>query len=391
MPARRFGDTFPRLFAAALFQELCFAFLIHIPGYFENLGATEGRIGLLFSVCAVASLLMRPLLGRILDKTHRRTVLLIAGPANAIVVLILATTETWGPYLWAIFLVQRVLQLGLFTTIITYAADAIPVSTRTQGLAIYGLSGLVPIAGGGFFGDVVIDGFGFGGLFVGAAISMAISWGIVWTMPTLPIRTPEPRRSFWAAFAQRNLLPLWFGTLMFAIGMESVFTFTRTYVADRGVGSTGVFFAAYGTVAALTRIVGGRVYDVVPHRPMLVSSLAFYGLGLGAMAFAEHVAVLVIAAGMTGMAHGAAFPLLSSEVVNRARESERGSAMSIFTALFDVALLLGAPLVGLVIDLSGYRLAFSVAGVALVLGALTYLIWDRRSVAAELAMAGEEV
>src|SRR5690554_4041156 len=158
MPARRFGDTFPRLFAAALFQELCFAFLIHIPGYFENLGATEGRIGLLFSVCAVASLLMRPLLGRILDKTHRRTVLLIAGPANAIVVLILATTETWGPYLWAIFLVQRVLQLGLFTTIITYAADAIPVSTRTQGLAIYGLSGLVPIAGGGFFGDVVIDG-----------------------------------------------------------------------------------------------------------------------------------------------------------------------------------------------------------------------------------------
>lgn len=390
MSLRRFGDTFPRLFVAALFQELCFAFLIHAPGYFSNLGATEGRIGLLYSVCAVASLLMRPLLGRILDLTHRRTVMLWAGAGNAIVVLVLATTEVWGPYLWALFIAQRVLQLALFATILTYAADSIPIRTRTQGLAIYGLSGLIPIAGGGFFGDVVIDWFGYAGLFVGAALFMAVSWGVFWTMPTLPIRTPEPRRSFFAALAQKNLLPLWLATLLFAIGMEAVFTFTRTYVGDRGVGTTGIFFAAYGLIAAVTRIIGGRLYDRIPHRPMLVSSLALYGLGLGMMAIANNIAVLVVAAGMTGMAHGAAFPLMSAEVVNRARESERGSAMAIFTALFDVALLVGAPLVGLVIDLSGYLLSFSLTGAVLVAGALVYMEWDRRSVAAALAVAREE-
>lgn len=390
MSLRRFGNTFPRLFVAALFQELCFAFLIHAPGYFSNLGATEGRIGLLYSVCAVASLLMRPLLGRILDLTHRRTVMLWAGAGNAIVVLVLATTEVWGPYLWALFIAQRVLQLALFATILTYAADSIPIRTRTQGLAIYGLSGLIPIAGGGFFGDVVIDWFGYAGLFVGAALFMAVSWGVFWTMPTLPIRTPEPRRSFFAAFAQKNLLPLWLATLLFAIGMEAVFTFTRTYVDDRGVGTTGIFFAAYGLIAAVTRIIGGRLYDRIPHRPMLVSSLALYGLGLGMMAIANNIVVLVAAAGMTGMAHGAAFPLMSAEVVNRARESERGSAMAIFTALFDVALLVGAPLVGLVIDLSGYLLSFSLAGAVLVAGALVYMEWDRRSVAAALAVARKE-
>ncbi len=390
MSSRRFGETFPRLFTAALFQELCFAFLIHVPGYFSNLGASEGRIGLLYSICAVASLLVRPLLGRILDLTHRRTVILFAGAANAVVVLVLATTETWGPYLWALFLIQRVFQLALFTTILTYAADSIPAVTRTQGLAIYGLSGLIPIATGGFFGDVVIDAFGFPGLFIGAAACMVISWSIFWTMPVLPVRKPEPRRGFWAAFAQANLLPLWFATLLFAIGMEAVFTFTRTFVEDRGVGTTGIFFASYGIVAAITRIAGGRVYDVVPHRPMLVSSLVFYGAGLGVMAVSNHVALLILAAGLAGMAHGAAFPLLSSEVVNRARESERGSAIAIFTALFDVALLVGAPLVGLMIDLSGYLLALAVTGAALAIGAFFYLGWDRRMVAAELAVASEE-
>ena len=160
MSWRRFGDSFLRLFVAAMFQELCFSFLIHAPGYFSNLGASEGRIGLLYSVCAVVALVLRPLLGKILDRTHRRTVLLWAGAGNALVVFVLATTDVWGPYLWALFLAQRAFQVGLFTTILTYAADSIPVATRTQGMAIYGLSGLVPLAGGGYIGDVLIDGFG---------------------------------------------------------------------------------------------------------------------------------------------------------------------------------------------------------------------------------------
>src|SRR5690606_31507512 len=146
MSLRRFGDTFPRLFVAALFQELCFAFLIHAPGYFSNLGATEGRIGLLYSVCAVASLLMRPLLGRRLALAHRGTVMLWAGAGNAIVVLVVATSEVWGPCLWALSIAQRGLQLALFATILTCAADSVPTRTRPQGLAISGLSGLIPIA-----------------------------------------------------------------------------------------------------------------------------------------------------------------------------------------------------------------------------------------------------
>ena len=61
------------------------------------------------------------------------------------------------------------------------------------------------------------------------------------------------------------------------------------------------------------------------------------------------MAVLALAAVITGTAHGAAFPILSSEVVNRARVSERGSAMATFTALFDIALLVGAPAAGFIL------------------------------------------
>jgi MFS family permease len=133
------------------------------------------------------------------------------------------------------------------------------------------------------------------------------------------------------------------------------------------------------------------MYDRVAHRPLVVGSIALYGMGLGVMAIAGSTAMMVLAALATGAAHGAAFPLLSSEVVNRARDSERGSAMSIFTSIFDISLLIGAPTVGFLIDGSGYLLAFGAAGVALVMGAVVYGLWDRRLVRLSPALIGEEV
>lgn len=391
MAANPFGPTFPRLFAAAILQELSFSLLIHVPGYFSELGATEALIGVLYASSAVISLVFRPTLGRILDLTHRRSVILVAGVLNIAVLIGLMTTSVWGPYLWALFLVQRTFQIALFTTMLTYGADSIPIERRTQGLAIFGLSGLIPIAIGGFVGDVVIDWTGFTGLFASAAIVSTVSWIVVWTLPVLPVLGRQPRRSFWAALAQRNLLPLWFVTLLFSVGLESLFTFTRTYVDDRQIGTAGMFFAAYGIAAAVTRIVGGPLYDRIAHRPLLVSSIAAYGAGLGVMALAQSEWALVLAAVVTGSAHGAAFPLLSSEVVNRARVSERGSAMSTFTSIFDIALLLGAPAVGFLIEGFDYLVAFSAAGGALVVGAVAYGLWDRRLVATSAPFVAEEV
>jgi predicted MFS family arabinose efflux permease len=378
MSSHRFGANFPRLFAAALLQELSFALLIHLPGYLSQLGATEGLIGVLYASSAVLSLVFRPWLGRILDLTHRRTVLLISAVVNMAVIFGLATTSEWGPYLWALFLVQRTIQIALFTTMLTYGADSIPLQRRTHGLAIFGLSGLVPIAIGGYAGDVLISSVGFDGLFFGATAVSFVSWIIVWTLPVLPVRGGQPRRSFWAAFAQPNLLPLWFATLLFSIGLESLFTFTRTFVDERQVGTAGLFFATYGITAAITRVAGGQMYDRVPHRPLLVGAIAAYGLGLIIMGAAESVAMLVIAAFTTGTAHGAAFPILSSEVVNRARVNERGSAMATFTSIFDIALLAGAPAVGFVIEGFDYLAAFSGLGAVLVIGAVAYRQWDRR-------------
>ena len=386
MATERYGPNFGKLFAAALLQEVSFVLLVHLPGYLEDLGATESLIGVLYAAAAVLGLLARPALGRVLDLTHRRTVLLVTGLFNAAVILALATTTVWGPWLWGLFLAQRVLQIALFTTMLTYAADSLPIEHRTQGLALFGLSGLLPIAVGGVAGDVVINAFGFTALFVVSAAASVVSWLLVWRLPVLPILGRRPRRGFWASLAQRNLLPLWWVTLFFSIGLETLFTFTRTYVDERQIGSTGHLLRCVWRDRGGDADLGGRHYDRIPQRLFVVGALVSYSLSLAILALAGSVPLLIAAAVFGGMAHGAVFPILTSQVVLRARTSERGSAMAIFTSIFDVALLVAAPAVGFLIDGFSYRLAFGCVAIALGVGAVVYSIWDRRIVA-EAALA----
>jgi predicted MFS family arabinose efflux permease len=65
-------------------------------------------------------------------------------------------------------------------------------------------------------------------------------------------------------------------------------------------------------------------------------------------------------------------------VVTRTPEENRGTTLALFTALFDLGVLVGGPLFGFVIERLGFSAMFGVAGVALALGALGFFAWDAR-------------
>lgn len=373
---------FPAVWAVGFFQEVAFFLLVNLPGRFHELGISEAGIGLAYSTSAVTALLLRPWFGRALDVFHRRTILRVGGAASVTVIALLATIDGAGPLLWVAFIGQRLLGILLFTTLLTYAADSLPPELRTQGLAVFGLSGLIPIATSNLLGDALIRMAGYPAVIAAAAGAGAISWALVWRLPLLPVLGRRPRRSFWAVVAQRDMLPLWWITLMFAMALETLFTFMRTYVDSRQLGGLGLFFGLYGGMAVLTRIFGGNRYDRLPHRLVTVVAILGQAAGLGLVAVAADSLTLAAGAAVLGVAHGAVFPVLSSQVVARARTAERGSAIATFTSIFDIGLVAVAPAVGVLIELAGYDVAFSSVACLLAVGALVYLMWDRRIVEA---------
>ncbi len=376
---------FGQVWLVGFFQEVAFFLLVNLPGRLHQLGITETGIGLAYSGSALAAILLRPFIGRILDAVHRRTVLRVAGVANIAAITVLAFADTTGTALWTAFLAQRVLQILLFTTLLTYCADSLPVHLRTQGLAIFGLSGLIPIATSNLAGDPLISAAGYQGVFLAAAACALTSWALVWRLPLLPVIGQRPRRNFWAVVGQRDMVPLWWITLMFSMGLETLLTFMRTYIDTRQIGTLGTFFAIYGGTAVLARLGGGSRYDHLPHRAVTVAAVLGQAGGLGLVAVAPGAVTLAAGAALLGTAHGIVFPILSSQVIGRARTAERGSAMATFTSVMDIALLGIAPLVGRLIDVTGYTTAFSVVGAMLAVGATVYLVWDRRLTGATAA------
>jgi predicted MFS family arabinose efflux permease len=109
-------------------------------------------------------------------------------------------------------------------------------------------------------------------------------------------------------------------------------------------------------------------------------------LGFVVLASATGAGAVGVAGVLCGAGHGYAFPIVMGMVVSRAARADRGSAMAIFTGLFDVGALLGGPAFGAIIRFGSYSSMFLSAAGWMLVGGLLYAFWDRPNPAAPTAI-----
>jgi MFS family permease len=354
---------------------------LHWPGWLVQRGETEVVIGLLVATLSVAAIIARPFVGRMMDTRGRRVVMIVGG-----LIHVLATTLYLGldaladPSALAIVFVRvvhGVAQAAMFSVLFTYAADIVPAERRAEGIALYGISGMIPMAVGVLLGDwVIVDGdysrvFQLAG---GCALA-----GLL-TSALLPEtrRGGAPGRSFFAAARAPELRPLWFVGTAFAMGLAAYFVFLKTYLIEAPqLGSMTLFFSAYAIAAVLLRLLFGWVPERFGLIRVLIPSLLIGAAGLWLIAIATGPLHLLIAALACGVGHGFAFPIISALVVTRAQPDERGSAIALFTALFDLGVLLGGPSFGISARYAGYPTTFALAGGVCLMATVVFVVWDR--------------
>jgi predicted MFS family arabinose efflux permease len=274
-------------------------------------------------------------------------------------------------------LVHGLAQAAMFSVLFTVAADLVPASRRAEGIALFGISGMIPMAVGGLLGDLLIVDGDYRGLFW--VTSGCALLGLLSSLALPETRRGGPSRSFFAAALATELRPLWFVGAVFAMGLAAYFVFLKTYLLERPeLGTMSLFFGTYALAAVLLRV----LFSWVPERyglfRVLIPSLLLGGAGLGLLAIASGPAYLIAAAIACGIGHGFAFPIVSALVVTRAQPDERGSAIALFTALFDLGLLLGGPSFGVSAKLAGYPATFGLAAGLVSAAVVVFVAWDRR-------------
>jgi MFS family permease len=371
-----FSGPFALVFLANFFHSLAFHLFMHFPGQLRAQGAEETQIGWVMATAAVTAVIARPFVGRVMDSMGRRPVALFGALVHLIACAGYLFAGEMGPGLFAVRVVHGVAEALLFSVMFTIAADLVPATRRTEGIAIFGLSGMLPLGLAGLIGDAVLKVGTYDDVFKVSILSALLAG-----LGTLPIRDSKPvgglpPRGFFRAISSSELLPVWFAGLTFATAVASAFTFIKTFVLHTGHGTAGLFFSVYTVSAILLRVGFAWVPERVGLTRVLIPSMLCVTLGLVCLALSDHALYVAAAGALCGIGHGYAFPILSALAVTRARPAERGAAITVFTALFGVGTL-AAPAFGAIEDAAGYPAMFGTAAGLCMLGALGFWAWDK--------------
>lgn len=380
MPERLLSRNFVLASLATFTHGMAFALFVHFPGFLEDLGATEVVIGLIVGFAAVASIVIRPTVGRLMDRRGRRPLILAGNALNVVALLLYLTVDQIDGWVYAIRIVHGLSEAVLFTVLFTFAADWVPERRRTQGLALFGVAGMLPIALAGVLGDVILNRWDFDVFFLSAAGFAVASLLLSVPLRDAPHLAGQPAaRGFVESITGVHLLPLWWITFVFSFVLTAYFTFLKTFVDETGVGSVGLFFAFYAGTAITLRLTLGWVPDRIGPKRALMPAMLFLAAGLVVLSGATTDAAVAVAGILCGTGHGYTFPILYALTVTRARVAERGAAMAVYTGLFDVGTLVGGPLLGVTIRWFSYDTMFLTAAAFVVIGLGLFALWDREA------------
>jgi len=369
---------FALVFLSACASELCGSLLVHFPGYLLELGADEVRIGLIVGVAGLATIFVRPWAGRMMDLHSRRLVIRVGTLMVAVSTLAMGFIMHLGVLVVTVRLVQGIGQAIAITAFWTYIADRIPDENRAQGIALFGISGLLPMGIAPAIGDgILTTDWGYQGLFIVAASFAMVAFVLSLFLERSGVNVGATTTGFAAVLRSKALRPVWVATAFLSIGFTTTFIFIKTYATTTGLNSVGPFFAAFALAAVVWRLVFGKVPDRVGPRRIVGPGLALYAVGLAIVGLVGGTGGLALGGLVTGLGHGITYPVVLAIATVRAPVGDRGTATATFTAVFDLVLFSVAPLLGLVIGAFGYPAMFFTVATALLVGIALFYRWDR--------------
>ena len=344
----------------------------------EQFEADKDLIGLVLSGYVIASLVVRPFSGFLVDTFDRKKVLVIC----FFFFFILFTGYIGAGTLLFFAIVRTIhgLPFGAVTVANSTAAiDVLPSSRRQEGVGFFGLSNNLAMAISPSVAIWIYDATkNFSLLFW---ISLGISLLGFLSVSTVKMKKREP------VIEKRPIsLDRFFLTKGWLLAVNIMFFglcwgIMSNYVAIYGkellniTDGTGLFFMILSGGLFAARILGAKAFakrDVAVRAAIgVILSLGGYVL----FAAVEKSWAYYSAAALIGLGNGNMYPAFLNMFINIARKDQRGTANSSILTAWDVGMGLGIVGGGFLLEYISYSAAFWGAAVMQLVGTLTFYIF----------------
>jgi MFS family permease len=371
----------PAFWAMAL-ANLChtasFSAFFLLPLYILEHGGNQGDIGVVMGVFALASAISRPWVAEMIDRIGRKrsytlgSILMVVSPF-----LYLGIHDPLGSAYLPFLLLRALHGIGLaicFTSVFTFMADILPRDRLNEGIGMFGISGLIGIAIGPIFAEIMLEHFGFAGLFIVAGILSGIS--LIVHQPLKESAPTEGKESdpttFFGLFRREKFIVVALLSLLFGVGLAGSGNFVAPLAEERNLGYISFYFFCYSGGAIAIRFVNGWLSGKFGENRILPCSIVLYMAGLLLLPLAYNQEVLCVAGILSGIGHGLLFPLLNTMAVRDESASIRGKATGIFTGGIDSGIFAGSLILGYIGDWFGLNVLFLCAGLSMTIALIIF-------------------
>lgn len=330
-----------------------------MPLYGNALGFTAAMVGTTTTVCTIASLMLRPVLGIWLDRYGRR-VIVLCGTG----LFVLATWLCGLSGSFAVLLLLRAMQGFGFaahtTAVNTMATDVLPEERMAEGIGYMGLTGSVSLALAPAFALALIDKEryrrGFNGAFlVGtlAVVCLLAVKNVKGRAKASPAgdRQIQGLERFWEKQALKPALIM----LILGACYAGLSTFLAIYALDKGFSPVhvSVYFTVNAIATALARLFGSSMMRRTGTKKGMLAAAGLCMTAFVLIPVSTSAAGLWMAAALHGFGYGTIYPQLNALAIMRAAPERRGTAMATFLTGMDIGVGFGAGFWGIVVDRIG--------------------------------------
>jgi predicted MFS family arabinose efflux permease len=345
-----------------------------LPAMAASLGVSEGQAGQTVTVTALAGLVAAPVIGLLFPRLDRRTLLMVLALAATVsnvavaissnLVLLLVARLLLGAALGGFWAMSLAVAARLSTPN-RFGRAVMLINTGTTMATVAG----VPL--GIWLGSITDWRVVFAAM---AVVTVIVAIGLRLALPAVPAGSGTGLRALGQTLATRGIAWALTGHVLTVMANFLAFTYIRAAFArlpELDAAAVALLLAVFGVGGVAGNFGIGLLVD--KHLRWLrfaVPLLLSASIGVVALAPASTV-LLGLVVGLWGFAFGAWLPVITTwlaRVVPERMESGGG----LLVAGFQLAIMLGAAVGGLIVDGVGVSVALTVATISALVGAVLF-------------------
>jgi MFS family permease len=393
-PKSAYGRAFWLTYLSLTSLMIAVSLMYRYADFITFLGGGELELGAVVGVGMIGSLVMRLAQGAGIDRYGPRHIWLASAGLFVVSMLgHLLVSRSGGIEIYVLQAMYRTSVAGVFGAAFTFAFQQVPIHRMAEAVGTVGTASFLGMVVGPMIGDTISRGQSRAGsrteldwLFLVAAALGCLSFAAAWFATAREVRPPRQRRLPLGILLQRyhpRALLLMAMVMGVAIGMPA--TFLRTFAAELSINRLAPFFTVYALTAIATRLATRRVIDEIGIRPAVIMGTAAIAGGVVSYLLVAVEWQLAFPALLTGAGQAILYPAVVAGGSAAFPDQYRGLGTTLMLAAIDLGTLVGAPLIGAIVDrakqvgVPGYPTMFVCVAALLVVAGALYAIMTRPS------------